>query len=375
MLSPCALLTVSLVLAADASPVVRFAADGAVVTVSGVSAADRDALSKWDKPESWTPLFIVFLDKAEAKERAPLLGTYRLDKETIVFEPRFPLARGIRYRAVFDPSRLPSAPKGAKAIEATLLLEKPKTPPTVVEQVYPTADKLPENQLKFYLHFSAPMSRGEVYEHVRLLKNDGKEVVSPFLELGEELWDREQKRFTLFIDPGRIKRGLKPREDLGPVLEEGKTYTLEIDRRWRDAEGVELKETYRKTFKVGPPVEKQLDVKTWKVQAPAAGDRGQLIVTLPIPHDHALLHRMIWVADAKGRRIAGTVQTTDQETRWRFKPEKAWEAGAYQIVADVQLEDLAGNNLARAFEVDVFHPVERTIKTETVTLPFEVRKN
>jgi len=32
-------------------------------------------------------------------------------------------------------------------------------PATMVEHVYPSTDELPENQLKFYLHFSAPMSR------------------------------------------------------------------------------------------------------------------------------------------------------------------------------------------------------------------------
>ena len=43
-------------------------------------------------------------------------------------------------------------------------------------------------------------------------------------------------RFTLLFDPGRIKRGLKPAQRrVGPVLEEGKSYTLVIDRGWTDA--------------------------------------------------------------------------------------------------------------------------------------------
>ena len=51
--------------------------------------------------------------------------------------------------------------------------------PTVVEAVYPTAERLPENQLKFYLHFSAPMSRGEAYRRVQLLDEKGKAVELP----------------------------------------------------------------------------------------------------------------------------------------------------------------------------------------------------
>jgi hypothetical protein len=41
-------------------------------------------------------------------------------------------------------------------------------------------------------------------------------------------------------------------------------------------------------------------------------------------------------------------------------------------VADTRLEDLAGNSIAKPFEVDVFHPVQREIKTETVKVPFEI---
>ena len=100
------------------------------------------------------------------------------------------------------------------------VLAKPKTEPTVVTQVYPTSDKLPENQLKFYLHFSAPMSRGDSYKHIQLLDEKGKAVELPFLELDEELWDPAGKRFTLFFDPGRIKRGLKPREEVGNEIRE-----------------------------------------------------------------------------------------------------------------------------------------------------------
>src|SRR5262249_20228739 len=156
---------------------------------------------------------------------------------------RFPLEPGVRYRAVFGPADRPG-----ERIETIVSLPRRPTVPTTVIHVYPSASRLPENQLKFYLHFSAPMSRGEAYQHIRLLDAKGKPIDLPFLELDQELWDAEGQRFTLFFDPGRIKRGLKPREEVGPALEEGKRYTLVIDRAWSDAEGNPLKETHRKTF-------------------------------------------------------------------------------------------------------------------------------
>ena len=60
--------------------------------------------------------------------------------------------------------------KHSDVIEATLRLERPRAKPeTIVSQVYPTANSLPENLLKFYLHFSAPMSQGKVYSYIHLL--------------------------------------------------------------------------------------------------------------------------------------------------------------------------------------------------------------
>src|SRR6185436_15583273 len=92
--------------------------------------------------------------------------------------------------------------------ETRLTVPGKTTPPTVVAQVYPTADALPANQLKFYLDFSAPMSFGDAYRHIRLLDEEGRDVPRAFLQTAHELWDARRQRFTLILDPGRIKRGL-----------------------------------------------------------------------------------------------------------------------------------------------------------------------
>jgi hypothetical protein len=352
--------------------------DGAAVDVKGLSAAASDALAHADwKPDQWAALFAVYVDKADGVEptqRPPVLGEYRIADGVLHFTPRFPLMRGVHYQAVFHPENVPGGQKRENIIVKSLYLPKAATAPTAVEQVYPTADRLPENELKFYVHFTAPMSRGEAYRRIHLLDADGKPIDAAFLELGEELWDPDGKRFTLLIDPGRIKRGLKPREDLGPVLEQGKTYTLLIDREWADANGELLKDAFRKTIQATAADESPPDPKTWRLEAPAAGGKGPLIVKFPKPMDHALLLDMLWIMDAGGRKIAGDFAVTDGETRWRFTPREAWAAGSYRLVADARLEDLAGNTLGRPFEVDVTHPTTTEQKQETVETPFEVRR-
>jgi hypothetical protein len=328
------------------------------------------------KTEDWTALFAVYVHKSNAIGQAKppaMLGSYRVENRVLRFEPRFGFQPGLRYRAVFDPARLPGHTAGEKQVVAEFTVAKVQSAPsTVVRQVYPTRNRLPENQLKFYLHFSAPMSRGEAYRHIHLLDAAGHEVDLPFLEIDEELWDPQGLRFTLLFDPGRIKRGLKPREEVGPALVEGKDYTLLIDHGWTDAQGTPLKESYRKRFHVEPPEDRPIDPATWKVQAPTAGTAEHLTVSFPRPLDHALLHRLLWVTGTGGVKVKGTVAVTNEETRWQFTPERPWQAGAYHLVGDTMLEDLAGNRIGQPFEVDVFRPIQRTVKTKTVAVPFQV---
>jgi hypothetical protein len=352
--------------------------EGQAVELVGLNPKILEMLGREERTvEQWSALFAVYVvKKGDARpSQLPVGGTYRIVKDVVRFEPRYPLANNVTYRAVVQPGHFPGAdPKLApKPLETELALAKPAAKAaTVVESIFPSADRLPENQLKFYLHFSAPMSRGEAYQRLQLLDEQGKAVQYPFLELDEELWDPSGKRFTVFFDPGRIKRGLKPREDLGPVLEEGKRYTLVIDRRWNDATGQPLKETVRKTFQVLAPEDRLPDPKTWKLETPSAGTTQPLVVIFPRPLDHALLHRLLWVESGE-KRLDGSIKVSAKETRCEFTPKAAWTAGSFNLVADKRLEDLAGNSIGKAFEVDVFRPVQREIEAQVAKVAFVVR--
>jgi hypothetical protein len=311
----------------------------------------------------------VFVDDPSEPRQSPaysLLGSYEAHGAALRFVPRFPLAAGMSYRVAF-------APADGNEYAAYFRLPKAETTSTtVVSQVYPSGDELPENQLKFYLHFSAPMSRGYVYRHARLLKADGGVVEYAFLEIAEELWDRSGTRLTLLLDPGRVKRGLKPREEEGPIFEEGKEYTLVIDRQWPDAAGNPMVEEFRKPIRIGPPDDVQPDAKTWKVSSPRAGSHDPLHVELNEPLDHAMLAHVIWVEDSSGEPVAGQVAIDRNETRWQLVPEAAWKAGDYRLAVENTLEDRAGNSLRRKFEVDVFDEVQTQTKAAIIRLPFAV---
>ena len=76
--------------------------------------------------------------------------------------------------------------------------------------VFPSASVVPENQLRMYIQFSAPMGRRGGLDHVKLLDETGDEVDDPFLPLDAEFWNADRTRYTLFFDPGRQKRGILP---------------------------------------------------------------------------------------------------------------------------------------------------------------------
>jgi len=349
------------------------------VHVSGLDAATLRALQSpvW-KQADWKRVLAVYAEQGSsptASDLPSMLGSYHIHSGLLSFEPQFPLDIGVVYRAVFRPDQLPGAQstKGAPIVAVFRLPAVRSVPTTVVQQVFPSSPIFPENLLKFYVHFSAPMSRGRIYEHIHLCNDAGKEIELPFLEIDEELWDPTMTRLTLFIDPGRIKRGVLPLEEIGPALEAGKHYTLVIDAEWKDGRGNLLKIGFEKQFSVGPPDRDPPDPTLWKILPPTADTRAWLVVTFPEPMDRALAQRVIQIAGDSGEAVAGKVALSAQERRWTFTPTTPWRRGVYRLVVPTTLEDLAGNNIGKPFEVDLFEGVQRRVATPTVKLPFKVR--
>ena len=142
--------------------------------------------------EAWSELFRVTVKsrRAEAPADIPaVLGTYEIEGRDVRFRPMFTFDRGRQYAVTFDPAKLPPGVAWSEAASVVSIvgLERADVrPTTVVDRVYPTTGRLPENQLKLYIHFSAPMSDVDGLEHIRLLNEAGDEVEAPFLPLGAE---------------------------------------------------------------------------------------------------------------------------------------------------------------------------------------------
>ena len=375
-------------------PRIELEEDGAAIVVLGLESplidALNDALSgSAPSSEGWQSLFPVRVASDASSDLPVMLGEYAVEGDRVVFRPRFALVPGTSYTARFDPSSLAGASSlggaagleeaadfGALAAELSVPLDT-SAPPTRVVQVYPSGPIVPMNLLKMYVHFSAPMSFGEAYHHVRLRNASGDVVPDAILEVLEELWDPERRRLTLLFDPGRIKRGLEPNLTLGLPLRDGESYVLEIDEGWRDGSGRPLAEGFTKEFSVGAVDRVSPDTDAWVVKPPAAGSRDPLEIVFPEPMDRALLDRLITVStdrgDRRGERVEGRIAVTDHETVWRLTLDRPWNAGSYVIDVDALLEDLAGNNLASLFDVDLTQDVRLSEDEARARLPFEVR--
>lgn len=239
-----------------------------------------------------------------------------------------------------------------------------------IEAIFPSGALLPANHLKFYLHFSAPMREGIFLDYCRLLDEHGAPVADPFRET--ELWSEDHRRLTLWLHPGRQKTGVNLNDDFGPVLQPGHAYTLVIAAGWPSADGVPLGGEVRKAFRTSERSTAQLDAGRWQIAAPKAGSLEPVEIHFPAPLDHALLQRCLHVLDETSASVEGSVATADDERTWRFTPAHAWRVAGYQIQAESILEDLAGNSLARPFEVDLSAPPPKAVP-RVVCLPFQPR--
>jgi hypothetical protein len=344
---------------------------GATAAAQSVSIQLQDSAFKvvgWKAPAAapargWVSLLAVYSGTGEVP---PMVGKYSVEGDTLVFRPQFPLAAGAKYRAVFQTP-------GGKPVEAMFDGPKRETVPmTRVEHIYPSADVLPSNDLKLYIYFSAPMSRGEAWEHLHLLDAAGKPLPDIFLEFGQELWDADNRRLTVWFDPGRIKRGLTSNINLGPPIEEGKRYTLSIDHGWHDARGVPLVEGYKKVFRGGPADRVAPDPKKWRITAPKPGTSEPLVVDFGEPMDYVGMQKTLSVAGSRGT-VAGTSAVSRLETRWSFTPRQPWAAGDYRLLVNSALEDLAANKIGQLFDMDVFDKVDESVATKTYPVAFSIK--
>ncbi|CAM2068582.1 hypothetical protein SCOR_24645 [Sulfidibacter corallicola] len=370
----CCLLVTSWSFGAGSEPSnpIRFDTSRDTVAVQGLSSEVLAQLKQATTKDlaASRVLSVYFTDATERPpENLPaIMGTLVVTRSTLTFQPRFPFTRGHPHLAVFDGEALAllltrlGETSGSTLANRTLPPKTtethrfsfspiPKTPVTKVESIYPRVHTLPANQLKLYVGFSRPMTRGNAYRHIQLLDQDGQPAKAPFVVIQQELWDPEGKRLTLFFDPGRIKRGVEPRLSDGLPLKEGTRYTLTVAKEMIDGSAAPLVADHRFSFEVGPEDHDSPDPNRWQVSRPTPGTLEPLTLHFDEAVDIPLALRLVSVVSDGRTPMPGTTQPTQNDQSLLFVPGQAWKPGTYTLLVDTRLEDLAGNNLVRAFDM------------------------
>lgn len=304
---------------------------------------------------------LVQIRLAKRGSQPAIFGSFVWRSDGIFFEPLIPLTRGLSYEITVRNQSLD-----------TIEIPLPENDePPLLTSIYPSQDTIPQNLLKMYLQFSAPMQEGRPLSYVAIL-NAGKDTVaSVFLDLQPALWNREGTLLTLWLDPGRIKRDLQPNQRMGEPLQLAMHFQLVIRGEWKDVRGVMLGRNYYKDLYVAARDSISPVPESWSIRVPEAGTQNPLVLTFGESLDAILLQEAIHILDDQGERLTGTVKLSSEEAVYSFTPDTHWKGGRYRIRCESRLEDLAGNNLNRLFDRDV-REGKADLAREAFELPFEI---
>ncbi len=236
---------------------------------------------------------------------------------------------------------------------------------TEVAEIYPSGGALPENILRLYLYFSAPMAEADILPNIKLRDDTGREIAGVFLSNRFDLWSPDRTRLTLLFDPGRVKTGLEAHDALGRAMVPGTRYRLSVDQSAKDASGCALARPFAHSFTVEPSDVDPPDPGRWQIVLPPAGTRQPLRIALGSAHDHLSMAFLIRILK-DGQKLQGRIGLQAAETVWTFTPTAPWAAAPHTITIAEALEDLAGNRPGQLFD----QPIGATVAMPPLQLTF-----
>lgn len=315
---------------------------------------------------SYDELAVFVTNETGVKSPIPVQGTFSYSSNDLIFTPYYPFERGLTYTV-----RTKDLNTG-KYFNRDFVLESiEKRDIAELLRIYPSAEELPENLIRFYLYFNTPMRKGEALQHIHLLDSIGNKDIKAFMQFKQELWSPDGKRLTLLFDPGRIKRGVSTNLTLGPALLKGNTYQLTISGEWQDVYGQKLGTTVKKTFKIGAAYRTAIDISNWSLNEPEVESTKPLTIQLHRIMDHALVQSMMQIKTEEDQTIQGSWGILESESVLYFSPVEKWQKGNYKIILNSSLEDVAGNNLNSLMDGQL-KPDQNTLRKTNLTIKFEI---
>lgn len=313
---------------------------------------DRKAVNIEFSPDLIDDKGILELEIHLKGQDQKMLGDWSSKNAGLTFTPIVPFSPGKSYILI----------SGDKEI-ITFTIDSFQNPLPEILAVYPTSDTLPSNLLKMYVKFSTPMTTGRSIDYINVLDKSSEDTLDgTFLDLQPELWNEDNTLLTLWLDPGRIKRGLIPNMELGAPLESNQDYRIIISEDWEDVNGNPLEKVIIKEFKTGPRDEKHVDPGNWDIDLVQIDTKDPLKIKFGEPLDAILLRESFTFYDSNNILLEGEILLKRNEQELHFIPANNWVGGEHSFRVESRLEDLAGNNLNRLFDQKISDSVTNEIK-------------
>jgi hypothetical protein len=310
----------------------------------------------------WHEFFSIKVDnKIESTFTTPnMAGDYRFTENSLLFMPRFPPVPEQHYNVLFNADLFTKKfTTNFRFKQSTysqrFYIDTPNFKPTTqVSKILPLAHIVPQNILKFYVYFSEPMSMEDPLKYITITDDNGVVINDAFVRVPEGLWDQQKTRLTLFVHPGRIKRGVGLNIKKGMVFQKGMRYQINVNKNFKDYRGVTLVSNITKVFSVSQSIYQTLSPENWTLILPDVQSEQSLIIEPERILEPVLAKKMIHVVNKKtGRKVSGSIEVDSLASTLTFKPKTAWVPGKYELIVDDRLEDLAGNTTTALFDEDI----------------------
>ena len=297
--------------------------------------------------DEWSSIFSVRV----SKDARPTLGSYSIQKNQIIFKPRFLPDPNIVYLITFSYQRLNEVfGTGLSDIEINkkIQFKSANYLATQITEITPRADSLPANLLGVYLHFNGPMGFENPYSYINLYDEQKRLIKDAFVELPEGLWNENRTRLTLLFHPGRVKRGVGPNVKQGSIFEEGKSFTIQVSNQWTDANGNQLTYPFTKSIVAIGAVRAKMSVESWIVNT-TCNDSCRILIKPDHLLDLEMAIRYLQLKDSNNQAIPIKI-TSRRDGSIELKSSSILPGKTYHMIIDPQLEDVCGNTFLNSFD-------------------------
>lgn len=299
--------------------------------------------------DDWTSFFTI---KVKGGNN-PVLGTYKIEENRILFIPRFLPDSKVIYSITFSSKslfeRIGTKPEYQYELSEEVRFEIPSVQPLGIK-LLPNSKTLPENILRVYLYFTSPMGFQNPYNYLQLKDSTDQIIEDAFVEIPEGLWNSDRTRLTLLFHPGRVKRKVGPNRKKGPVFRSGGTYQLVVKKDLRDANGNSLLEDWKIHFTITDPIRTKMSIDEWQMTT-SCQNNCYLELKTDRLIDSEMMQRFLRIEDENAGAIPFEIKNEIEQITIHSNQFKI--GSSYQLIVNPRLEDLCGNTFLNAFDYPI----------------------